>query len=196
APVVARPVAETAGPAPVIEAVAATPDGPPEEGEEALDLNELDALLDDILATAPEVSSPSAAETTEAAPPAAESPSGKDSPDGDAAVVIPVPDQAIMPASEELSALMERVRRLEESVDVLESGEMSESMIEGFIDAKLHAWTESLFEPGSPVMDRICNEIRGRFAEGDLSESLEKMAAAAAAKVIREEIAGLMQEDG
>jgi hypothetical protein len=88
------------------------------------------------------------------------------------------------------------VRRLEESVDVLESGEMSEGMIEGFIDVKLNAKLESLFAPGSPIMERICNEIRGRFADGDFNENLEKMAAAAAAKVIREEIAALMQEHG
>ncbi|SBW03396.1 putative Predicted protein [uncultured delta proteobacterium] len=189
--------------------------------EDALDLNELDALLDDILATAPEMGSPAAkaspaptpapgaALAAQAAVMAAQAVS---SPRMESvADVIPVPDQAIMPVSEDVAALAERVsrleeadfaalnerlQRLEESVDVLESEEVSEAMMEGFINAKVGAKLESLFIPDSPVMERICEEIRARLAEGYFNESLEKMAAAAAAKVIREEIAALMQENG
>ena len=220
--------------------------GPLEEGDTDLDLNELDALLDDILASAPETGTPPA-RTTPPAPvadvPAVAAPAEQ----VEETPVIPVPEQALVPPppdfsadiaalldrverieeardlsllaqrvqaieatqessgdmpadapgdlSGDVSALTERVQRLEESVGILESNEMSESMVEGFIKTQLHATIEDIFTPGSLVMDRICGEIRRRLAEGDLSESLEKMAAAAAAKVIREEIAGLMEEN-
>jgi len=100
-----------------------------------------------------------------------------------------------MPVSTDVSALMERLQRLEESVEILESSEISESMMEGFIEAKLHAGIEKIFSPDSPFMDQICSEVRARLAEGYFNESLEKMAAAAAAKVIREEISALMEEN-
>ncbi len=194
---------------------------PAEDPEENIDLNELDALLDDILATAPEMSvaAPAAAaplentamETAAAAevpPEAAEAPA----PVAGAPEVLPVPDQAIMPVAEDVAALAARVRRLEEAediaalltrvqrleeaVDALEAGKMSETMVEGLIAAKLDAGIAAMFEPGSPVMDRIVTELMGRMAGGAFNETLEKMAAAAAAKVIREEIAALMQENG
>ena len=100
------------------------------------------------------------------------------------------PAEAVM----ELSSLEERLQKVEESVNILESSELTESMIDGFIDAKLHTAIETLFAPDSPVMDRVCAELRKRIAAGELNDSLEKMAAAAAAKVIREEIAVLIEE--
>lgn len=193
APVAEKPAAAPKVPAaeppvaPVVSQAAAAPEGDDhdfmdEAGEGAdddLDLNELDALLDGILATAPETGSPAAA-------PAA------------VPEVIPVPDQAILPPghSAEIAELAAKVQRLEEAVEVLENAEISEAMIEGVVDAKVEAKIVELFEPGSMVMDRILNEMRGMFSEGEFDETLEKMAAAAAAKVIREEIAALIQENG
>jgi len=224
---------------------------PTEEGGDDLDMNDLDALLDDLLSTAPEsgippARTPSLAPVVEAPAVAAPLAQIEDT------LVIHVPEQALAsPAADfssdfsadfaalldrverledarelpllmqrmqnieavqnatrdvpgtvsdtasdvDVSLLTERVQRLEESVGILESNTRSEPMVEGFINTKLHAAIEDVFTPGSLVMDRICGEIRRRLAEGDLNESLEKMAAAAAAKVIREEIAGLMEEN-
>ena len=100
-----------------------------------------------------------------------------------------------MPVPEDIAILMDRVRRLEEAVEILESREVTDAMVEGLIDAKLDEKLAAMFEPGSLVMEKILNEIRGQFADGAFNEVLEKMAAAAAAKVIREEIAALMGED-
>lgn len=198
-----------AAPEAIPEPVAAPRGAPDADDGEDLDLNELDALLDDILATAPEMSAP-ASEPPTAAPgleaaaevhgpgQAAASPLPAD------AAAIPVPDQALMPAPSvdpaALSALESRLQKLEESVEILETEELPESMIDGLIDVKLGAKLEELLAENSPVITRIVNEVRGQIAEGtlDFSEqftvNLEKMAAAAAAKVIREEIAGALQE--
>lgn len=201
--------AATAAPEPV----AAPQSAPHADDGEDLDLNELDALLDDILATAPEMSAPASQPPT-AAPttaPGLEAVTGDHLPDKAAAsplpadaAAIPVPDQALMPAPSvdpaALSALESRLQKLEESVDILETEEIPESMIDGLIDVKLGAKLEELLAENSPVITRIINEVRGQIAEGTLEFSeqftvnLEKMAAAAAAKVIREEIAGALQE--
>lgn len=201
--------AAVAAPKPV-----AAPLGAPDADDgEDLDLNELDALLDDILAAAPEMSVP-ASEPPATAPTAApdlEAAAETQFPDEAAssplpadAAVIPVPDQALMPAlavdPAALSALESRLQKLEESVDILETEEIPEAMIDGLIDAKLGAKIEEILAENSPFIARIVKEIRAQIAEGTLEFSeqftvnMEKMAAAAAAKVIREEIAGVLQE--
>lgn len=228
------------------EALAATPptapetakeaDFTPESEEESLDLNELDALLDDILATAPEMSPPAAA--------APESPAEPEP----APAVIPVPEQALVPPAtvdpetlERLSqleenvksleaALAERVRRLEETtealgaerqsadderheamtekilrmedtISVLETSaanQITEEAVMGLVAVKV----DELTAPGSPVMDKVVAAVLdaltaedGGHAAAIFAEQLEKMAAAAAAKVIREEIAALVAEE-
>ena len=194
-----------------------TPDVPKAtQAEDDIDLNELDALLDDILATAPEMSAPAASPAAEPIPvqKAADTPMPNTAPP--VPETIPVPDQAIMPVSEGIAALADRVQRLkeaveamevldlaglahkvqrlEEAVEVLGSQEISEPLIDGLIDTKLDTKFEALFEPDSLVMNKIMDAIKGRFANGAFNEDLEKLAAAAAAKVIREEIAALMDE--
>jgi hypothetical protein len=213
APVVAPPfpAVEEAPAAPAMEPAA----GPALEADDAesLDLNELDALLDDILATAPEMSAP--AQNAAPAPVAEISepvevlvssvpsilatsrvPEDDGLPD-----VIPVPEVALMPNDMPDSSLDARIRRLEDAVDVLETevnNQLSENIVDALIDAKIAA----LLAPGSEVVAKIVAQVVAELtapgAEGEnaaeFREKLEKMAAAAAARVIREEIAALMRE--
>lgn len=204
-------------PAPVVANVPAAPVTEPEiepeleaDDAESLDLNELDALLDDILATAPEMSVPaqsaaaveSPAETADATlpqPPVAEVEALSE--DDGLPDVIPVPEAALMPNEAPDSSIDARLRRLEDAMEVLETeanNQLSESMVDALIDVKLAA----LLAPGSDAMAKIVEEVVLQLtvqeAGGDnaalFREKLEKMAAAAAAKVIREEIAALMSE--
>lgn len=219
----AQKVAEEAA-APVAAPAVAVPEMAPEidaDDADSLDLNELDALLDDILATAPEMSAP--AQRMQPAPAAAptmappieiretpveepvEEPVGSDAvalPEADGVPgVISVPETALMPNAAPDASLEARVRRLEDAAEVLETegnNQLSETMVDALIDAKIAA----LLAPGSGVVATIVKDVLTRLttpeADGesaaDFREKLEKMAAAAAAKVIREEIAALMSE--
>ena len=223
--------AQTSAPAPEIppvpEAVAAPV---PEMGMEAvadendsLDLNELDALLDDILSTAPEMApaSPPADPVPQENPIPVEEPvfAADSNPAED---VIPVPDQALMP-SPDTEAMAARLQQIEETLENITAAPkeepLPEIMLSSLIEAKLAAATtaESSFmasvnatietkiadalAPGSPFMETIVATVLARLTESGTEQSdafaasLEKMAAAAAAKVIREEIATLMAEE-
>lgn len=236
----AQPVAAEPEPEPVMEEApsASAPPAPEMEADDAdsLDLNELDALLDDILATAPEMSVPAPAPAPAPAPtpveaaveaageavaeepvavpaedpmempvempveaPVAAAPSLPE--DDGLPDVIPVPEAALMPNDAPDASLEARIRRLEDAVEVLETevnNQLSENMVDALIDAKIAA----LLAPGSAavatIVDAVLAEVVAPEAEGEnaaiFREKLEKMAAAAAAKVIREEIAALMNE--
>lgn len=184
--------------------------GMDEDDAESFDLNELDALLDDILATAPEMrpatpAEPVAAGTAEPSRPAApeEEAAGADAAlaEDDLPEVIPVPEAALMPNDAPDPSFEARIRRLEDAVEVLETevnGQLSENMVDALIDAKLAA----LLAPGSKAVAKIVEDVLARVAApetenedaGAFRVKLEKMAAAAAAKVIREEIAAIMSE--
>lgn len=184
--------------------------GRDEDDAESFDLNELDALLDDILATAPEMrpavpAEPVAAGAVEPSRPAVPE---KEAAGADAALAeddspeaIPVPETALMPNDAPDPSFAARIRRLEDAVEVLETevnGQLSENMVDALIDAKLAA----LLAPGSQAMAKIVEDVLARVAAPETENedavafrvTLEKMAAAAAAKVIREEIAAIMNE--
>lgn len=223
APAPAEPMPEAPAPEPesvpepvaaVAEPVAAADPTAGADEADSLDLNELDALLDDILATAPEMSAPAqpaaapapapVPEAMPEAPPAMEAEAVPEMPAPEAIPVpdvIPVPDQALIPSSELDPSLAAKIQRLEEAVEVLEeekNNAITETMIEAMVEAKIAA----LFAPGSAVMDTIvAATLTALTAQDDgashaeaFRENLERMAAAAAAKVIREEIAALMND--
>lgn len=212
-PSAAAPPAAQHGTAPQNAAPPAAPDS---GAEESLDLNELDALLDDILAAAPEVSAParsaekvpSAFSEVEAAPEIIAVPDAALAPaeEPDAALaarILRLEEMAeALKAREDDTALADRVQRLEQGIAALEAGAgnaLSEADAESLVAAKIAA----LLEPGSEAMEKITQAVLAELfapegegkASGTFREKLEKTAAAAAAKVIREEIAAMMREE-
>ncbi|MDR3074247.1 MAG: hypothetical protein LBV01_05945, partial [Deltaproteobacteria bacterium] len=139
----------------------------------------------------------------EAAPAAAE----KAAPDG-GPEIIAVPDQALMPFYEPDPSLMARIQNLEEAVKSLETADsgpapVPEDAVESAVEPLVRARLDALLEPGSPFMENVVAaalaglsaKLSGDGEDPAFRERLEKMAAAAAAKVIREEIAALMSEE-
>ncbi|GHV51109.1 hypothetical protein FACS1894168_3060 [Deltaproteobacteria bacterium] len=181
-------------PQPVIQAqpvASSLPAAADAEEREALDLNELDALLDEIVAIAPKMKAP--AESAPAPAPVSAPPAEE----GEDDEVIAVPDMALMPPFEPDPALLARLQRLEDAVEVLETvnnNQISDEMVQDMVEKKI----AMLLEPGHPLMEKIISSVIAvMMGEGDdtFRVNLEKMSAAAAAKVIREEIAALMHEE-
>lgn len=237
--------AEAPAPATAPAAAADPMDSAGEEdlsGHDTIDLNELDALLDDMLATAP--ASRPVDPPVPAAPPAA--PQAVAEPAAPAPVAAPPAEQpqaaqnisieprlsaleaafAIMraetgqsaPETDEADATGERLDTLDARLSALEAAfaamrakeeakeaEAAEAMPEEEPAPDIAATVDDLFLPGSPLMERVvgavCAALTGTGADASGMENpgalfradLEKMTAAAAARVIREEIGALAE---
>ena len=187
------------GPAVATPAAASAPALP--DDPDNLDLNELDALIDTIVATAPEMKAPAAPAPAVPAAPAASIDASALTARIDALeeALQTLQDTVPPPAltGEEASALVdEKLAALQPAVP-----ELSEDRVNALMDARLTACVEA----GSPFMEKIvaavAEAVLARITEGGaaspvaaaLRQDMEKLTASAAAKVIREEIAALLQ---
>lgn len=211
--------------------------GPPAAGgapgSDSIDLNELDALLDDMLATAP---APGPALTAPDEPQNALVEPGT-GPVPEPAALLTQPEPGALPpeATEALvAALAGRVDTLEDSISTIQTEQaymmdsaafasrldslesalatlqadqagLKEPAPQLDIDALLEEKLAALLAPGSPALEAVLQAVTAQLLEefaaaeaesgagAALRHALDKSASAAAAKVIREEIAALLQ---
>ena len=196
------------------------------DDSQKIDLNELDSLLDDILATAPPLEknvqeaapeaaadniappSPRIAVAESKAPLAAPTPTGQPSPSSAPSspapeAPLPAPKPSLpakppqVPAQPAPAALPTRIAALEQKIAAMKAEQRSmlamQKNLRSSIPAKeVEQIVRRALAPGSPLLQQITASIREALFDGP---AMEKRIAAAAAKVIREELLPLMADD-